>query len=141
MAPRVGRLFAFWSTALGALSNFLENKVLDHVLRNTAYTSPATVYLALHTADPTEAGTGTEVSGGSYARQAVAFDAAASGATQNTSAVSFTNMPAATVTHVGVWDASTNGNLLFYGALAASKTTNAGDTFTVAAADLDIAID
>lgn len=123
-----------------ALSTYLGNALLDHVLRNVAYTSPTNVYVSLHTADPGLTGA-NEVTGGSYARQACAFDAAASKATQNAAAESFTAMPAATVTHVGIWDASTDGNFLWGGALAASKTTNSGDTFTIADSDLDVAFD
>lgn len=124
-------------------TNFLENELLDHVLRNSAYTPPATVYLALFTAAPGETGGGTEVSGGSYARQSCAFDVAASGATQNTSEVAF---PVATgnwgtITHFAVFDASSGGNMLYYGALAASKTINTDDQFKFAAGAVDITED
>lgn len=122
------------------ISTYLGNELLDHVLRNSAYTPPATVYLSLHTADPGLTGA-NQVTGGSYARQALAVDAAASKATQNTAAEAFTGMPAVTVTHVGIWDAVSAGNFLWGGALAASKTiANAGDTFTIAIGDLDISI-
>lgn len=121
------------------LSTFLANELLDHVLRNSAYTPPANVFLSLHTADPGLTGA-SEVSGGSYARSSTAFDVAASKATQNTAAESFTGMPAVTVTHCGIWDASTAGNFLIGGALAASKVVNAGDTFNVAIGDLDISL-
>lgn len=121
------------------ISTYLGNAFLDHVLRNTAYTSPTTVYLSLHDADPGLTGA-DEITGGSYARQACAFDAASSKATQNAAAESFTGMPAVTVTHVGIWDASTAGNFLWGGALAASKTTNSGDTFTFADSDVDVQI-
>jgi hypothetical protein len=121
------------------ISTYLGNKILDHVLTNTAYTSPATVYLSLHTGDPGLTGA-SEATGGSYARQACAFDAAASKATQNAAAESFTGMPAATITHVGLWDAVSAGNFLWGGALAASKTTNSGDTFTIADSDLDVSL-
>lgn len=121
-----------------AKSNYLENKVLDHVLKNTTYTSPATVYCALLTATASESASGTEVSGGSYARQAVTFSAASSGESHNTADVVFTLMPAATVTHFGIFDASTAGNLLYYGTFAASKTTTSGDTLTIPASGLSI---
>lgn len=131
---------------MAAFSNYLENELLDHVLRNAAMTSPTTVYVALFTdsasAGELEAGTLTnEVTGGSYARQAVTFDAPASGATANSGAVSFTDMPAGTVAFVAVMDASTAGNVLFHGALSANKTLNSGDTFTIATGDLDITLD
>ncbi len=127
---------------MAEMSNYLETKVLDYVLRNTADWAPTAVYLALHTADPTDAGSGAEVSGGSYARQACAFDAAhaTGGNTANTDAESFTNMPACTVTHVGVWDAASSGNLLFYTAVDTSKAVLAGDTISVAAGAVTITL-
>lgn len=130
---------------MAALSDYLENELLDHVLVNAAYTSPTTVYVALFTDTSTtaelEAGTLTnEVSGGSYARQAVTFSAASGGATANTGAVSFTNMPAVTVENIAIMDASSAGNVLFGGALSASKTLNSGDTFTIAIGDLDVTL-
>jgi hypothetical protein len=125
----------------GNLSDYLEDALLDHFLGTTAYTAPSAVYVALYTAAPTDAGGGTEVSGGSYARQSAAFDAASSGATANTSNIDFSNMPACTVTAVGVFDASTGGNLLVHGTLSASKSVDAGDILRIAAGDLDISID
>jgi hypothetical protein len=120
-------------------STFLGNHIIDHLFRNQAYSPPSTIYVSLHTADPGLTGA-NEVSGGSYARQSFTFDAASSKASQNAAAISFTAMPAVTVTHVGVWDASTNGNFLIGGALTAQKTTNAGDTFQFPDSDLDLAI-
>ena len=127
---------------MSAFSNYLENKILLHVLSNTAYTSPTTVYLGLHTADPTDAGTGTEVSGGSYARQSFASTISGNAAS-NTSAIEFPTATGSwgTVTHVGVWDNLTSGNLLFHGALTNSKTIASGDVFRVPAGDLDITLD
>lgn len=123
---------------MSAATDYLENKLLDHVLRNVAYTSPATVYLALYTTATSDAGGGTEVTGGSYARQAVAFDAAAAGATQNTAIETFTNMPACTVTHWAIHDHVSAGNMLYHGAVSASKTYLAGEDATVAVGALDI---
>lgn len=122
-----------------SLSNYLENKLVDIVLRATAWTAPSTVYVSLHTADPVETGA-NEVTGGSYARQAAAFGAGTNGVTSNTGALTFASMPAVTVTHVGIWDASTAGNNLFGGALTASKTLNSGDTFTVPIAGLSVTL-
>lgn len=131
---------------MAAFSDYLENALLNHVLRNTVLTSPTTVYLALFTSSSSsaalEAGTITnEVTGGTYARQAVTFAAPAAGATENSGAISFTNMPAGTVAYVAVMDAATAGNVLFHGALTTSRTLNLGDTFTIAAGDLDISVD
>ena len=112
-----------------SMSNYLENKILEHTLKNTAYTSPTNVYISLHTADVTDAGNGAEVSGGSYARNSAAVNFAAATASWGT------------VTHFGVWDASTSGNLLYHGALTASKTVASGDTLSFAIGDIDISID
>lgn len=127
---------------MSAFSNYLENKILLHVLSNTSYTSPTTVYLGLHTADPTDAGTGTEVSGGSYARQSFASTISGNAAS-NTSAIEFPTATGSwgTVTHVGVWDNASGGNLLFHGQLTNSKTIASGDVFRVPAGDLDITLD
>ena len=127
---------------MSAMSNYLETKVLDYVLRNTADWAPAAIYLALHTADPAEDASGAEVSGGSYARQAITFNAAhaTAGTIDNSSAEEFTTMPAVTVSHIGVWDAASSGNLLFYGAVTASKAVGAGDTISLAAGALVITL-
>ena len=127
---------------MSAFSNYLENKILLHVLSNTAYTSPTTVYLGLHTADPTDAGSGTEVSGGSYARQSFASTISGNAAS-NTSAIEFPTATGSwgTVGWVAVWDNLTGGNLLVHGALTASKTIASGDVFRVPAGDLDITLD
>ena len=106
-----------------AKSNYLEAALLDHVLRNTAYTSPTTVYAALMTSNPTDADTGTEVTGGSYAREAITFGAASGGTITNSASVTFQALPATTITHVAVYDASTSGNLLYYGALTSQIIT------------------
>jgi len=122
-------------------TNYLENKILDHVLSTTSYTMPSDAYVSLHTADPTEAGTGTEVSGGSYARQSAAFNAATGGSTSNSALIQFSNMPTATVTHFGIWDAVTGGNILLYGELSSSKSVTAGDTIAFNAGTLTISVD
>jgi hypothetical protein len=127
---------------MSEMSNYLETKILDYVLRDTADWAPTTVYLALHTADPAEDGSGAEVSGGSYARQACAFDAthATGGNTANTSAESFTGMPACTVSHIGIWDHASAGNLLFYTAVDSSKAVGSGDTISVAAGAVTVTL-
>jgi len=126
---------------VSAFSDYLENKILLHVLDNTTYTSPTTVYLGLHTADPTDDGTGTEVSGNAYARQVAAFTVTNDTAS-NTSAIEFPTATGSwgTVGWVGVWDALTGGNLLFHGALTSPKTIASGDVFRVPAGDLDITL-
>ena len=127
---------------MSAMSNYLENKVLDYVLRDQADWAPAAVYLSLHTANPDEDGSGAEVSGGSYARQAITFNAAhaTAGTIDNSSVEEFTNMPACTVSHIGIWDHVSSGNLLFFGAVTASKAVGAGDTISLSAGSLDITL-
>ena len=125
----------------GNLSNYLENKLIDHFLGTAAYTMPTTIYVGLYTVVPTDAGGGTQVTGGSYARQLATFSASSGGATSNTSNIDFTGMPAATTVAIGIFDAITSGNLLLWGTLTTNKTTDDGDTLRIATGDLDISID
>lgn len=123
---------------MSAMSDYLENKVLNLILRATAFSPPATVYLALFTTATSDASPGTEVTGGSYARKAVTFTAPSTpGVTDNSGAVSFSNMPAATVTYAALFDAATAGNMLLHAPLTASKTVGAGDTLSFAVGDID----
>lgn len=123
---------------MAELSNYLENALINAVLRNTAYTSPVTVYVSLYTTDPTDADSGTEVTGSGYARQACAFDAPTDGVTQNTALETWTASGGnyGTVTHVAVHDAVSAGNLLFHTILDASRIINDGDTLEIAAGAL-----
>jgi len=126
---------------VSAFSDYLENKVLDHVFGGNAYSAPGTLYLALYTSDPGDDNSGTECSGTSYARQTIAFTVTADTAS-NTSAVEFPTAGSAwgTITHVGILDALTSGNLLAHGALTSAKTVASGDVFRVPAGDLDITL-
>jgi hypothetical protein len=125
-----------------SMSDYLENKILNAVLRNTAYTSPSQVYIALFTSDPTDAGTGTEVTGGGYARQPITFNAPSNGQVTNAADILFPVATASwgTVTHIGIYDASTGGNLLFHGALTTSKTISTDDQLKIAAGDITITL-
>ena len=125
----------------GNLSNYLEDKLIDHFLGTTTYTKPSAVYVALYTVAPGDAGGGTEVTGGSYARQTATFTASSGGATSNDANIDFTNMPAATVVAIGIHDNVSAGNLLLWGTLTKNKTADAGDTLRIATGDLDISID
>jgi hypothetical protein len=124
----------------GNLSDYLENKVLDHILGTTSYTMPADVYLALYTTNPTDSTSGTEVSGGSYERKLITFGSSSSGAATNNTNVDFTLMPTCTVTGVAICDAQTSGNILVYGGLTSSKAISSGDTLRIASGDLSISI-
>jgi hypothetical protein len=125
---------------MAEMSNHLENALINAVLRNTSYTSPTTTYLALYTSDPTDADTGTEITGGSYVRQAITFGAPANGTSTNSAAVEFPQATAdwGVITYVGIRDAVTSGNLLFHTALDASKTINNGDVFKITAGNLSV---
>ncbi len=124
------------------MSNYLKDALVKHACGITSFTMPATVYVALYTTATTDAGGGTEVTGGSYARQACAFTfgSAGSGAASNTAAETFPNMPACTVTHAALLDASTSGNMLFHGPLAASKVVPSGNDFVIAIGDVDVVL-
>jgi hypothetical protein len=127
---------------MAEMSNYLENALINATLRNTSYTSPATVYVGLYTSDPTDADTGTEVSGGSYARQAVTFGAPSDGVSTNTAAIEFPQATGTwgTVGWIGIEDASTGGNLLYHTALDASKTIATGDIFKIAIGNLSVTL-
>lgn len=130
---------------MAAFSDYLENKLLDQIFRGQPFTFPSTLYFALYTVNPTDAGGGTEVSGGSYARVAVSCSlsnwagsqgagttvasSGTSGTTSNNNAITF---PAPTanwgvITGVGIMDSSNGGNMLMYFSLATNKTVNSGD--------------
>ena len=123
-----------------AKSNYLENKVLDHFLGTASTSAPSNVYVGLFTSDPTDAGSGTEVSGNGYARKVATFSSASGGVTSNSSVIEFTASGGAfgTCTHFGVFDASTSGNLLYHGALTASKTIADTDTLKISATGFSI---
>jgi len=124
-----------------SFTNFLETEILDHVFAGAAYTAPSQHYLGLFTAAPGEAGGGTELSGSAYVRKAVDF--ATSGATtSNDAAIEFPTATGSwgTVTHVGVFDAATSGNLMAYATLSSSKAIATGDVFRVPTGDLDITL-
>lgn len=126
-----------------SISNYAENKLLDAVFSHTTTGGglpTADVYVSLHTADADETGS-SECTGGSYARQQAAFNAASGGATANTAVITFAGMPACVVHSIGVWDALTVGNCLWTGNATVEKTVNAGDTYQIGAGDLDVTLD
>ena len=149
---------------MSAMSNYLENKLVDHIFRGQSFSAPTNLYVALFTAAPDDAGNGTEVSttNTGYARVTVACSLAnwagtqsagsttassgTGGVTSNNAAITFPTPTGGAnwglVTHFGIFDASTNGNLLFHGALTASKNVNQGDpapSFTAASLQLTFA--
>lgn len=106
-----------------SMSDYLETTIINHILRGTSFSSPSSRYIALYTSDPTDADTGTEVSGGSYARQACTFVAPINGVTSNSAIVAFPVATAnwGTITHFGIRSAVTGGNLWYSGALTTPK--------------------
>jgi hypothetical protein len=128
---------------MAEFTNYLEAKLLDHVLTNTSFSSPTTVYAGLFTAAPNDAGGGTEVSGGSYARQAMSFSAASGGATTTDADINFPQATAdwGTVVAVGIHDAVTSGNLLMYTDLTTSKAIATGDILKISSGSLTVSLD
>lgn len=127
---------------MAAMSDYLENAIINATLRGVAYTAPTTIYLALFTSNPTDAKTGTEVIGGGYVRQAVTFNAPSSGTAVTSADVVYPVATATwgTVTHIGVMDAATGGNLLYHGALTNAKTLTVDDQLKIAAGDVSITL-
>jgi len=127
---------------MAEMSNFLENALINATLRATTYTSVATVYVSLWTSDPTDAGSGTEVSGGSYARTSVTFAAPSNGVTTNNADVTFPTATASwgTVGWIGINDAQTSGNLLYHTALDTAKAIDSGDIFKIASGNLSVTL-
>ncbi len=144
---------------MSAMTDYLENKLLDFVLRGQTFTPPTNVYLALYTVAPTDAGGGTEVTGGAYARVAVPCSSTdwagtqgaastgastgSSGTTSNNNTLTFPTPTASwgTIVAVGLFDATTAGNLLFYGPLAANQVVNTGNTVSFAPGSASLQID
>lgn len=129
----------------GSKSDYLENAILDLILGGTALSAPATVYVALFTAAPSDSGGGTEVSGGSYVRKSVTnnstnWPAASGGSKSNGTAITFATATASwgTVVAFGIFDASSGGNLLYWADLTASKTVGSGDTASFAVGALTV---
>lgn len=127
---------------MAEISNYLENALINGTIRGTSYTAPSTVYVGLYTSDPTDANTGTEVSGGSYARQSATFAAPSNGSSASNADITFPQATAnwGTVGWIGILDASTSGNLLYHTALDASKTIETGDIFKIASGNLTVTL-
>lgn len=124
-----------------SFSNEFETRVLQWTFTTGSPTRPTAWYVALFTDDPTDAGTGTEVSGGSYARTAVTFTVSGDTAS-NSGAVEFPEATGSwgTITHIGIYDASTSGNLIAHAALTASKAIASGDILRFPIGDLDVTL-
>lgn len=129
---------------MASFTDFTENKVLDHVVGKTSWTMPA-IWVALFTAAPSDAGGGTECTGGSYARKSTAgsdWAAASGGATSNAAAITFVTPTASwgTATHFALMDASTAGNMVAWAPLTTSQAIGTGNTVSFAIGDLDVTL-
>ena len=128
---------------MAEFTNYLEDKLLDHVLNNASFTSPTTVYVGLFTTAPTDSTAGTEVSGGSYARQVLSVSTASSGVVTSDADVTFPQATASwgTIVALGIHDALSSGNLLMYTDLTTSKTIDQGDILKVSSGSLTVTLD
>tara|TARA_R110002012_G_scaffold3575_8_gene16813 strand:+ start:1123 stop:1509 length:387 start_codon:yes stop_codon:yes gene_type:complete len=127
---------------MSEMSNYLENALINHTLRNSALSAPSAVYVSLHTANPDEDASGSELSGSAYARQAATFASPSNGVSTTSGDINFPQATGSwgTVSHIGIWDASSSGNMLYYTALDASKTIATGDILKIAAGSLTVTL-
>ena len=128
---------------MAEFSDYLENKVLDHVLRNVSYSSPTTVFVGLYTSNPTDTNSGTEVTGGSYARQTLSVTTASAGIVTSSADVTFPQCTVlwGSVGFIGILDAVTSGNLLMHTALTTAKTIDVGDILKITSGNLTVTLD
>jgi hypothetical protein len=125
---------------MAAMSNYLELEVLDHVLSVGAYSMPADIYLGLSVGSMAEDASGTELSGSSYARQAITFAAASGGSASSNATVTFPTATGSwgTVAYWSIWDAASSGNMMLHGVFAASKAIGTGDALRVNSGDITV---
>ena len=125
---------------MSALSDYAENKVLVAITGTTTFTAPTNVYLGLATASLGDDNSGTELTGNNYSRVSASFSAASGGTTSNSGALEFAAATGSwgSVTHFGIFDAASSGNLLIHGAFSSAKTIASGDILRIAAGDLDV---
>lgn len=127
---------------MAEMSNYLETALINATIRGTNFTAPTTIYVALYTSDPTDANTGTEVSGGSYSRTSVTFAAPSNGVSVSNADCTFPQATASwgTVGWIGLMDASTSGNLLYHTPLDTSKVIDNGDIFKISSGNLSVTL-
>lgn len=122
------------------LPDTIENQLLDALVGTSSYSVTTPIKLALMTANGSDSAAGTEVTGGSYARQTIAFDAASGGSIDNNAAISFTDMPSCTVVGIEIYDSAGSAKRLAYGALTASRTVTSGDTVQFASGAITLSL-
>lgn len=130
---------------MAAASDYLENKLLDHALGKASYTMPSNVYVSLHTGSPLDDNSGANevsTSGSGYVRKAAAWASASSGSSSTNATITFDAATSnwGSITHIGIYDASSTGNLLFHGAVTTAKTIETGDTFQISSGNLTISL-
>ena len=130
---------------MGSFSDYLENELLDHVFKTGSFSAPTNIYVALFVGSPLDTGAGgAEVSTNNYSRVLhEAWDAASSGATENTGTITFPTASGSwgTVDYFAIFDASLEGNMLAWGQLTASKTVGDGDVVQFADGAIDVTLD
>jgi hypothetical protein len=128
---------------MAEFSHYLEDKLLDHVLNNTSYTSPTTTFVGVYTVAPDDTGGGTEVTGGSYVRQVLSVTTATNGVVTSDTNIEFPQATAdwGTVVAVGVFDQVSSGNLLMYTGLTTFKTIETGDILRISTGSLTVSLD
>ena len=127
---------------MSAMSPYLQNRLLDHVLRgdepDTSFTQPSEVYVSLHDGEPN--GTGeNEIEGGGYMRQQAHFEEPSNGVTMISDALVFEGLTATTVTWIGIWDSQSEGNLLYQGALDPHRVVSEGEDLPFSSNSLGVA--
>ena len=126
-----------------SMTDYLENRIMNAIFKGKTYRGPSALYLALFTAGPDDTGKGTEVSDSAYARQLITFGDVTDGTVSNTNLIEFA--PAAVnygvITHVGIYDRQTGGNLLFYSELATSIVAGQGVGVNIQPGDLSVSLD
>lgn len=122
------------------LPNVIENQLLDALVGNASYSITGATKIALMTANGNDASAGTEVTGGSYARQTIAFNAASGGSISNNAVINFTGMPSCTVVGIEIYDSAGTPKRLAYGALTSSRAVTAGDTVQFAISSVSLSL-
>jgi len=124
-------------------TDYLEDSLLNHVLRAVNYSAPAAVYVGLFTTTPGESGGGSEITGNNYSRKQVTFGPSSNGTIQNNADVVFDQASGSwgTISYFALFDAATSGNMLYYGSLTSAKTINSGDQLKFATGGITVTED
>ena len=123
---------------MAAMTDYLRNKLMNHVTKNIAYTPPSSLWLALFTTPADASGGGTEVTGGGYARRPIPFTTPMGGSGYNSADVFFptATAPWNSIVSIAIFDANMAGNMLFYGKVTVPEFVNTGNTYVVEQNDI-----